>query len=203
MDGYRGLTVRNIAARMGYVPGTLYNVFENVDDLVLQLLGNTLDRLHGLLSELATNTGGLEARLKSVARSYIAFVWKHPKLWNVMFEHHLPEGQLVPDWYHEKAYRLLQLVEQVIAPLFPSGRKKNLLHHAHILWAGVHGICAVQLTDKVVMKGESAEAMADSLISNYLRGLRERSGILDRMIVDARRNKHPPRSREHETVPSS
>ena len=176
-EGYRGLTVRNIAEKIGYVPGTLYNVFDNLDDLVLQLRGETLNALERLVSEAMSSPGPPEAKVIAMARSYIGFVREHPKLWNVMFEHILPDGQDVPKWYHDKTSLLLRLVEDAIAPLFPSGRKENLQHHAHILWAGVHGICIVQLTDKVIVKDGSAEGMATSLISNYLNGLQAAAGL--------------------------
>lgn len=43
-DGIRGLTARNIATAIGYSPGTLYNLFDNLDDLALQINGATLAR---------------------------------------------------------------------------------------------------------------------------------------------------------------
>ncbi len=170
-EGYRGLTVRNIASQIGYVPGTLYNVFDNIDDIIFQLRGETLDALHESLLESAKRTARPEVALQSMARAYIGFVGGHLKLWNVMFEHLWPSDRPPPDWYHQKANDLLQLVEDVLAPLFPTRGRKTLERHAQIIWAGVQGICAVQLTGKAVIKKDSAELMSDTLISNYLRGL--------------------------------
>jgi len=34
-EGLRGLSARRLAARIGYSVGTLYNVYENVDEIVL------------------------------------------------------------------------------------------------------------------------------------------------------------------------
>ena len=49
-DGLRALTARNVADAIGYSPGTLYNLFANLDELILQLNGRTLDALHDRLA---------------------------------------------------------------------------------------------------------------------------------------------------------
>ena len=50
-EGLRGLTARRIAAEIGYSVGTLYNVFVNLDDLIIHLNGSTLDQLYKALSQ--------------------------------------------------------------------------------------------------------------------------------------------------------
>ena len=169
-EGLGGLTARRIAAKIGYAPGTIYNIFSNLDDLILQLRGETLDSLHDFLSLNAVD-GEPEEILINIAKNYIKYVREHPKLWGLMFEHRLPDGDQVPDWYHEKATRLLNFAENAIATLFTSGEVKERLHHAQVLWASLHGICSIQVAGKLVLK-EPAELMARSLITNYVEGLR-------------------------------
>ena len=185
-EGYRALTVRRIAERMGYAPGTLYNLFNNLDELVLRLRGQTLDELYLLLSETQPVEASPESKLIAHAQTYIGFVRKHPKLWNVMFEHTLADLEPMPDWYREKSHRLLRLVELDIEPLFPSGQKKNLQHHAQVLWAAVHGVSSAKITDRLIIKTGSADQMVRSLILNYVDGLRGRSGTAAR---ESRRRK--------------
>ena len=45
-DGLRGLKARRISREIGYTVGTLYNVFSNLDDLIIHLNGTTLDALY-------------------------------------------------------------------------------------------------------------------------------------------------------------
>ena len=169
-EGLRGLTARRIAANIGYAPGTIYNLFSNLDDLVLQLRGETLDTLYDYLSSKVVN-GEPEAILINVALNYITFVSKHANLWGIMFEHKLPNSFKVPDWYHNKSLRLLKLGENAIATFFSPEQDEDRLHHAQILWASLHGICSVQIAGKLVKK-ESAELMVHSLITKYVEGLR-------------------------------
>ena len=169
-EGFRGLTARRIATEIGYAPGTIYNLFSDLDELILHLRGETLDTLHDYLSSKSIN-GEPEAILISIAHNYITFVTEHANLWGIMFEHKLPEIFEPPDWYHNKSLRLLKLAENAIAVFFSPGQDEDRFHHAQILWASLHGICSVQIAGKLVKK-ESAELMVQSLITKYVAGLR-------------------------------
>ncbi|MEE8279445.1 MAG: TetR/AcrR family transcriptional regulator [Alphaproteobacteria bacterium] len=167
-EGLRGLTARRVAAKIGYSAGTLYNLFENLDDLIVHLNGGTLDALYEALAD-ARPDGEPEAALGAMARTYIGFTGAHPNLWNILFEHRLPEGQELPEGHHAKVRRLLGLLEGALAPLFPPGRERERLHSARVLWCGLHGICSLTSAGA---SPESATAMANSLVTNYVAGLR-------------------------------
>jgi AcrR family transcriptional regulator len=173
-EGLRGLTARRVAGKIGCSVGTLYNLFDNLDDLIVQLNGTTLHALYDALAA-APAAKKPDAALRTLARTYIRFTRDHPNLWNILFEHRLPEGQSLPDWYHGKVKRLLGLVEEALAPLFTPRQEKQRFQAARVLWCGLHGICSLASTGKLgVVTSESVEAMADSLVANYVAGLRDR-----------------------------
>jgi AcrR family transcriptional regulator len=172
-DGLRALTTRGIAAEIGYSAGTLYNLFEDLDDLIVHLNGRTLDALYDALSDLRPDREP-ETAVRVLAEAYIRFTSDHPRLWNVLFEHRLPEGRLLPEWYHEKVARLLGLLERALAPLFPAGREADRHHSARVLWSSLHGICSLEVTGKFVAT-ESVTAMAETLVDTYVAGLRHRT----------------------------
>ena len=169
-EGLRGLKARRIARDIGYTIGTLYNLFEDLDDLIVHLNGRTLDALYEACASVESDDEP-EAAARALAECYIRFTRDHPKLWNILFEHHLPDGRELPQWHREKIGRLLGLLERTLAPLFPPGQEAERHHSARVLWSSLHGICSLESTEKLV-KTESVEAMSDTLISNYLAGLR-------------------------------
>ena len=181
-DGLRGLTARRIARRIGYSVGTLYNLFEDMDDLILHLNGSTLDALYEACAGERLE-GEPEAALQALAQTYIRFTSDHLNLWNVVFDYRLPNDQQAPDWYHQKVRRLEGLVEGAVAPLFPPDQANERLHSARVLWASLYGICSVVNTGKVAID-EAVARMADSLVTNYLAGLRARQGLTDRASRD-------------------
>ena len=56
-QGYEGLSARKVASAIGYTVGTLYLVFENIDDLILNINARTLDRLHAKMTASQAQPG--------------------------------------------------------------------------------------------------------------------------------------------------
>lgn len=169
-DGLRGINTRAIANRIGYSPGTLYNHFANLDDLIVHLNARTLDELYEACAGVAFEDGP-EAALRALARRYIGFVDAHPNLWAGVLEHSLPGGADMPAWYGVKALKLLALAEKAIAPLFGPGREAARAHSARVLWSGLYGACALASTGKMP-RSETMTALVDTLIEVYVKGLR-------------------------------
>ena len=169
-EGLRGLTARGIAREIGYTVGTLYNLFDNLDDLIVHLNGTTLDTLYRAVAGQRLDDDP-EAALRALARAYIRFTRDHPELWSMLFEPSAPHGEQLPNWYHEKVRRLLGVTEQALASFFPAGQEERRHHSARVLWSGLHGICSLARAG-ALPKSDSETAMADSLITYYVTGLR-------------------------------
>lgn len=169
-EGFAGLSARKIAGRIGYTVGTLYLVFENIDELILHVNARTLDSLYGALREASAEGTLPEARVLALARAYIGFASRHTRQWGMLYEHRLPEGVKVPEWYREKVARSFALVEEAIRPLVKDA--KNVGPVARALWAGVHGVCLLGLTDKLDVVGAgSVQVLVETLVANFLKGL--------------------------------
>ena len=182
-EGWRGLTARKVAGRIGYSVGTLYNVFQDLDDMIIAVNGETLDTLLAHLQDaLAGETAGEpEAVLRVLGHAYVTFIDLHPNLWDILFEHRLPPGRAVPPWYDEKVARLLGLLEQAIAPLFADSERSERGRAARVLWCAMHGICSLARSGKLgIVSPDSVDAMAGQLITAYTEGLRARAAGPDR-----------------------
>jgi AcrR family transcriptional regulator len=169
-DGLRGLSTRRIAKEIGYTAGTLYQLFEDLDDLIAQMNVNTL----GALFDACTGVdyeAGPEPALQELAARYIRFIGEHPRLWNALFEHSLPDGKILSERHNSAVMKLLGLVETALAPLFPPGKEDRRHHEARVLWASLYGIASLAASQKLG-KAETPEDMVASLASNYIAGLR-------------------------------
>jgi AcrR family transcriptional regulator len=173
-QGLAGLSAREIARRVGYSPGTIYNIFANLDDVVLNVEARVLDALDARLAEVqqGDDAAGRDGRLTRIAHAYLAFTQERPRLWNLLFEHHMPAGAELPPWYQQKLERLMGHVERALAPHFPPGREADCKRAARVLWAGVHGITSLSTADKLsVVTTETAGRLIDDLVGTYLAGL--------------------------------
>jgi AcrR family transcriptional regulator len=169
--GLQGLSAREIARRIEYSPGTLYNIFENLDDIVLTIEGRMLDGLAAALAVLPSDADP-KTDVRNLAHAYLAYSHANPKLWNLLFEHHLPAGRDVPAWYKAKLDGLLARVERAVRPLLPGASEDAVKRSARVLWAGVHGITSLSTADKLAnVTSEGAPALIDDLVGLYLAGL--------------------------------
>ncbi len=170
-QGYEGLSARKVASAIGYTVGTLYLVFENLDDLILHINARTLDRLHARMTEIKTQCNDGSDYLLQLGETYIAFANDDPHRWAMVFEHRFSGDQVVPAWYQEKIARMFAMVEEGLEPLAKDRPRQEITQVARALWGGVHGICILAVTDNLGIVGvESVQELTQLLISNYLKG---------------------------------
>ncbi|MDP6705837.1 MAG: TetR-like C-terminal domain-containing protein [Alphaproteobacteria bacterium] len=173
-DGLKGITARNVAHEIGYSPGTLYNVFEDLDDLVTHLNGRTLEELSAALVGAADNPDPRTA-LRTLARRYIAFTRARPRLWSVLLEHGPGEDARLPESYYDKVRDLMGLVEKALAPLFSPRAAKRRATSARLLWSALHGICSLEGAGKLD-RDETVESLVECLIEHHVLGLEAKAG---------------------------
>lgn len=171
-EGLTGLSARRVAREIGYSIGTIYNVFEDFDDLILHLNAETLDRLYERCAAKPFVSGPEDA-LRSLAHAYIDFVHDNPRLWSLLFEYRSLYPGPLRQWYNDKFGRLFALMDGAMAPLFPPGCEAEMRHSARVLRASVHGMCSLEVAGAIA---ESATELVDTLITYYVAGLRNDLG---------------------------
>ena len=169
--GFGALNARIIAKQIGCSVGTIYNVFQNLDDIVLHLDAQTLDDIYARMEAITHKRTDIIRIMQKMGHCYIEYGEEHYNVWNMLFEHSLPKGITPPDWYQQKIDRIFALITEVIAPLFKN--KKQTICTATILWAGIHGICSLALSGSLQrVNTESPAKLADALIRNELMQVR-------------------------------
>ncbi len=171
-DGLAGLSAREIAKRINYSPGTLYNVFENLDDLLLTIEGRLLDELSDRLAKVRPSGTPSEQACR-VAEVYLEFVQERPELWRLLLHHRLPMGREWPAWYSEKLQALYTPIEEAITGAVGEGESKEARKRAvDALTASVHGMMCLATTVKFVpVTGPITKDLVNDLVTTYLAGL--------------------------------
>ena len=171
-EGFRALTARRVAEAVGYSPGTLYNHFKNLDDLVVHLNGRTLEDLDRALARTPL-AGDPEQDVLALALAYFDFVGEHPRLWELLFEYRLGEGSELPQWFTERIGQVLARMAAVLAPLFGPSEARQVEEAVQVLWASLHGIGSLATSGK--LEGVTMRSVTDltrSLVVNYVGGLK-------------------------------
>jgi AcrR family transcriptional regulator len=155
--GLAGLKARSLAAEAGCALGAIYNVVDDLDDLALAVNSRTLAALETELAaqvgmEPGKMAGGAEraiGRLIAMAIAYLDFAAANTMSWRALFEHRLPEGKPLPEWYLREQTRLFGYIEGPLRDLQPSLPQERLVMLARSLFSAVHGIIILGLEKKL------------------------------------------------------
>lgn len=163
--GPTALTARNVAREIGYTPGTLYNLFENIDALAAAINIQSMGAFSGTLSGILAHTVDATTRLRDISQAYLDFQRDEPHLWSLLFavpvDHH-------SEPYHEAIHRIFDQVVEAILPI--SANPDEARKKAKVLWSTLHGICLLQQSGKLnVREDDSTEELVATFLNQFLR----------------------------------
>ena len=156
-QGLSGVKARPLAEAAGCALGAIYNVFPDLDALILAVSARTLARLDAHLApalaevERSAASPADKARrgLVDLSLAYLDFAYAHRASWRALFEHRLPEGRAVPEWLLADQARLFGKVEAFLEPLLPSISPPDRALTARSLFSAVHGLVLLGLEEKL------------------------------------------------------
>jgi len=146
-DGLAALKARDLAAKVGCALGAIYTAFDDLDELILCVGARTMTRLEATLADGAKSNGADE--LQRLALAYLRYARSEEPRWRALFEHRLPPGKPVPDWYASQRDRLFSRLEEPLARLTPKTAPAELRLQARTLFSAVHGIVMLGLEEKL------------------------------------------------------
>ena len=173
-EGLAGLNARRLATDIGVAVGTLYNLFENFEEIVLRLNLETLEELEAVFAGRAVPPKDPREATLDIAREYLAFTAKNRNRWAATLDFKSVLSHSFMDEFPATISRLVAEVERAVAPLFPAGSEAERRLAAAVLWTSLEGISALSAADNLRMVAPTtAWDMAQSLIVNYLAGLKQ------------------------------
>lgn len=163
-EGYRQLaevglarfSAREVAKRVGYSIGTLYNIFGNADLLLAAINGKTLGLWIDELRARLVVSG--EDRIATLVQEYFVFALGHPKTWAAVYEHHMVDHTRMPEAYEMRVAEIMAIVDAELAAVVPGIGPEALRSLARSLLATVHGHCVFALNQTLSMLGDAVPA---------------------------------------------
>src|SRR6187551_3543142 len=118
--GLAGLKTRELAREIGCANGAVYNLVEDMDELILRVGSRTLGRLDAALSAAeAQGPASPRDTLVRIAVAYCDFAAENLELWRALFEHRMAPDKPVPEWAVDEQMNLFRHIYQPLAELFP------------------------------------------------------------------------------------
>jgi len=147
-DGLKNLRARDLAKDAGCALGAIYNVFGDLNDLVLAVNARTFHRLGAAVAEsLADAPQDAVEQLIVMSHAYHHFAAENFNAWRALFDIERPAGEAAPDWYLHELGQLFAYIDAPLSVLFPHHppEKRALLTKA--MFSSVHGIVLLGLDE--------------------------------------------------------
>ncbi len=165
------LSTRQIATKMGYTVGTLYQIFTNLPDLLLHVNARTLGNLYQECLKLDLSQKDAQSNILAYATLYLQFAHTHPGLWELIFDNNILNDKDLPDWYLSQANALFSLIEIQLKTLNPEQSELEITKTSRVLWSSVHGICTLSINNNLFANSAcSSDKLIQSLIRNFIKG---------------------------------
>ena len=187
-EGFERVTMRRIAAQIEYSPTTIYLYFKDKNELLSAVCEETFSQLAVKLERLQKTSGTPLGYLREGLRTYVDFGLANPNQYIVTFLRPMPgergAGGVGGGFGQSIGGRAFDLLRQGVDACVESGdiRTASIDMTAQALWAGVHGLTALLITE-TGPSSVSRTALVDHTIDTLIAGLRTPAPAAPRTAV--------------------
>ena len=150
-DGINAVKARALANAAGCAVGAIYNVFDDLQDIIIAVNGRTFRKL-GVA--VAARIEGMETappadRLIAMSYAYLDFAKHHANLWRCLFEFKLTADMDVPQWYWQEMMKLFSHISAPLQQVFPEKSTDDIALMTRTLFSSIHGIVLLGLENRI------------------------------------------------------
>lgn len=164
-EGWQSVTIRKVAERIEYSPPTIYEYFENKEDILLELLREGFRQLAAALRTARDSTEDCEQRLMNMVQAYWQFAMRNSELYQVMTGLGVSYCSEKPATAHE-SFDITK--EALVDWMQTMGVDLPDVEGAvEIIRSLVHGLISLTMADRI----QGGQARAQQLLQRAMRDL--------------------------------
>ena len=150
-EGMDGLRARDLAREAGCAVGAIYNVFTDLNQLVLAVNGRTFLRLGDQVRRTVAAHPDPDpiAQLIAMAEGYRAFAVQNRNAWLALFDLRMSSDADVPEWYWQEMAALFEIIAAPLRQLNPESSAEELDLLVRTLFSAVHGIVLLGVEKRI------------------------------------------------------
>lgn len=168
-DGLGAIKARELAREADCAVGAIYNVFSDLNGLIMAVNGRTFQALGKVVaaSVAAAPQGAPQTELITMSHAYLRFAAENTHLWRALFDLEMSTEMDVPQWYLAELGKLFALIAAPLAQIFPNYTRHELELMTRALFSSVHGIVLLGLQKRISgVPLDKIEDMIAILLSN-------------------------------------
>ncbi|MFY0623250.1 MAG: TetR/AcrR family transcriptional regulator [Pelagimonas sp.] len=149
--GLVSLRARDLAKGAGCAVGAIYNHFDDLNALILEVNGRTFSRLGEAVGGAVAQAEALDPkqRLIVMSHAYLDFAAEQQTLWRALFDVQMSLDGPVPDWYLQALGGLFAYIAAPLREMFPDMPEAELDLMTRALFSSVHGIVLLGLERRI------------------------------------------------------
>jgi AcrR family transcriptional regulator len=151
--GFARFSAREVAKRIGYSVGTIYNVFGTYDRLILAINTRTFQLWASHLRQKLEAARG--DRIATLVAEYFSYARANTNLWMAIYDHRLPPDMEMPERDRRLRAELTEIATEEVAAVLPAAKRSQAPRLARSLVATVHGHCTFDLNGSFELLGET------------------------------------------------
>lgn len=172
--GLDGASLREIAKRAGYTPGAIYSYFANLEEIYGALLGESLQRLNGVVDAAGADAVGPVELLRAKATAFYVFYRDNPKeldLGFYLFDGVKPRG-LTPELNQQLNERLMAALRPVEQQLKTLGLDADeAVAETTAAFAHIVGVLVLNNTGRIRLFRQNPDALFERYMDSLVRRL--------------------------------
>ena len=149
-EGLTGLRARDVAKDAGCSLGSLYNAYQDLNDVILHVNSRVLEVLKEDILTNVDEDQNAEAALVKLAVNYMNFAYTHYNLWTSLFGHTMQDNAPIPDWYTEQTNATFLTLIAPLLKLRPELDEAQAFILVRTLFSAVHGIITINLQERFI-----------------------------------------------------
>ncbi|WP_390915271.1 WHG domain-containing protein [Pseudosulfitobacter sp. SM2401] len=149
--GLSTVKARDLARKAECALGAIYNVFDDINDLLMAVNGRTFHKLGEAVSAAVKDAHdeGPNDQLIAMSKAYLGFAAENTHLWRALFDLEMSSESKVPEWYLAELAQLFTHIAHPLARLFPDLPRDELDLMVRALFSSVHGIVLLGLEKRI------------------------------------------------------
>ena len=149
--GLRAVKARDLAKDAGCALGAIYNVFDDIGALFMEVNGRTFRRIgEAVAADISdARDASPNQRLIVMSNAYLGFATENLNLWRALFDLEMSSDGDVPDWYLEELKKLFAHIGAPLSELYPNMDRGELDLMTRALFSSVHGIVLLGLEKRI------------------------------------------------------
>ena len=177
--GYEGLSMRRLGRHLNMTAATVYNYFQNKEEIYLHVLTRGFELLYDDMLRASKSTDDPFEKLKAALKAWLHFGLNQSNYYDIMLTLYIPKyrdfvgGPLEPLAHKElmtalKVTDLLIGVLEEIAEAYGNIRKEDARIHFIQLVTAIHGVVSLYNNTILVYVHDHPEDILDSLVESHL-----------------------------------